>query len=139
MIVDHLFEITEESDERYKSYAIHIPIQIFKHIMKDEELEEVRIYISNNCQLGSIENTIERYIHWFIECETELRNYYENELREKVYMHWFNEIEVYSVDITFNSEDDYGATIACGDKLIHDHILIIYFDKEQIESIHING
>jgi hypothetical protein len=139
MIIDHLFEIVEESDERYRCYTIHTPLQIFKHIMTGEELEAVRIYVSPHFQLEMKQIMIERYIHWFTECETVLRNYYENERREKVYMNWFNEIEVYSVDIIFNSDDDYGATIACGDNLLHDHTLIIYFDKEQIESIHLNG
>jgi hypothetical protein len=139
MFVEHLIECVEESDNRYSCYTNNIPIQIFKHIMEAEELEEVRIYVSHNYNLETLKNTIERYIQWFTECETVLRNYYENERGEKVYRNWFTEIEVYRVDITFNSEDDYGATIACGDNLLQDHTLIIYFDKEQIEAIHLNG
>ncbi|MGF6355462.1 hypothetical protein ABIE27_003377 [Paenibacillus sp. 4624] len=83
MIVDNLLEIVEESDERYKCYAFSIPIQIFKNIMKGEELEEVRIYLSIDLQFETIKNMIESYIHWFTMCETVLRNYYENELGER--------------------------------------------------------
>jgi hypothetical protein len=139
MIVDNLFEIVEEDDEWYKCYGINIPIQIFNHIMNGEELEEVRIYLSHNLQLATLENKIERYIHWFTVCETVLRNYYENELKEKVYNNWFNDIEVYRVDITFISEDHYCATITCGDTLLQDHILMISFNREQIQCIHLNG
>lgn len=139
LIVDNLFEIVEESDERYRCYTVSIPIQIFKNIMKGEKLEEVRIYVSTDFHLRTIQNTIESYIRWFTVCETVLRNYYENELGERVDKDWFNEIKVYTVDITFNSADDYGATITCGDNLLLDHILIINVDREQIESIHLNG
>ncbi|WP_019419110.1 hypothetical protein [Paenibacillus sp. OSY-SE] len=114
-------------------------IQIFKQFIKDEDLDDVRIYISTNTELDMIASKVESYINWFTECETVFRNYYENELREQVHKDWFKEIEVYSVDITFNSKEDYGATIACGDSVLQDHILNIDFDREQIEAINLNG
>ncbi|WP_454190062.1 hypothetical protein [Paenibacillus sp. Marseille-Q7038] len=112
-------------------------IQIFKQLIKDEDLKDVRENISTNTQLDSIASKVESYIKWFTECETVLRNYYENELREQIHNYWFDEIEVYSVDITFNSKEDYGATIACGDNVLQDHILIIDFDREKIEAINL--
>lgn len=138
-MVNNFIEMVEENDERYKCYGLKNTIQIFKQFIKDEDLDEVRIYISTNTQLDSIMSKVESYINWFTECETVFRNYYENELREQVHKDWFKEIEVYSVNITFNSKEDYGATITCGDNVLQDHILIVDFDREQIEAINLNG
>ncbi|MGV2883635.1 hypothetical protein [Paenibacillus taichungensis] len=132
-------ELLEESDERYKCYVLKNTVQIFKQSIKDEDLNDVRIYISTTIQLDAIADVIDSYLHWLTECEAVFRNYYENELREKVHKDWFNEIEVYQVDITFNSKEDYGATIACGDNVLQGHIMIIDFDREHIQAIHLNG
>lgn len=135
----HFVEIVENHDKNYKCYAFENPLQIFKQMIKDEDLEEVQLYISTRLQLDSIVEQVESYLQWLAECGSVLQNYYEQELGEPVHSTWFDEIEIYSVEITFNSEEDYGATISCGDSIIQDHILIIHFDKETVEAIHLNG
>lgn len=139
MLLSHFIELEEESDENYYCYIPQNTVQIFKQFLQDKDLNDVRIYVSTNIQLDSIAGKIEGYIKWFSTCETVLRKYYENELREQVHQDWFDEIEVYRADITFNSIEDYGATIACGDNILQDHIMIIDFDREQIQAIHLNG
>ncbi|PKQ93264.1 hypothetical protein CXK86_03925 [Paenibacillus sp. BGI2013] len=138
-MLNEFIELEEESDESYRCYTLQNTVQIFKHCIQDEDLNDVRIYVSTNTPLDSIVHKIEDYIKWFSTCETVFRDYYENELHEKVHQNWFNEIEVYRVDITFNSVTDYGATISCGDHILRDHIMIIDFDREQIQAIHLNG
>ncbi|MEO2259586.1 hypothetical protein ABGV43_22075 [Paenibacillus amylolyticus] len=138
-MLSEFIELEEESDESYRCYTLSNTVQIFKHCIQDEDLNDVRIYVSTYTSLNSIVIKIEDYIKWFSTCETVFREYYENELHEKVHKNWFNEIEVYRVDITFNSVADYGATISCGDNILHDHIMMIDFDREQIQAIHLNG
>jgi len=132
-------EDAEAGDENYRCYTFNDPLQIFKQIIKDEDLEEVQLCISTRLQLDSIVDQVESYLRWLTECESVLRNYYEHELGKPVHSTWFDEIEIYRVDLTFNSEQDYGATISCGDSVLQDHILIIDFDKEAVEAIHLNG
>lgn len=132
-------ELEEESDERYRCYILQNAVQIFNHSIQDDDLNDVRIYVSTDMQPNSLANEIKSYVTWFSTCETVFREYYENELHEKVHKDWFNEIEVYRVDITFNSIADYGATIACGDNILHDHIMIVDFDRERIQAINLNG
>ncbi|MCP1183766.1 hypothetical protein [Paenibacillus sp. 1781tsa1] len=138
-MLSEFIELEEESDESYRCYTLSNTVQIFKHCIQDEDLNDVRIYVSTNTSLNSIVIKIEDYIKWFSTCETVFREYYENELHEKVHQNWFNEIEVYRVDITFNSIADYGATISCGDNILHDHIMMIDFDREHIQAIKLNG
>lgn len=138
-MLSEFIELEEESDESYRCYILSNTVQIFKHCIQDEDLNDVRIYVSTNTSLNSIVIKIEDYIKWFSTCETVFREYYENELHEKVHKNWFNEIEVYRVDITFNSIADYGATISCGDNILHDHIIMIDFDQEHIQAIKLNG
>ncbi|MGO4729670.1 hypothetical protein [Paenibacillus sp. 2KB_22] len=138
-MLSEFIELEEESDESYRCYTLLNTVQIFKHYIQDEDLNDVRIYVSTNTSLNSIVIKIEDYIKWFSTCETVFREYYENELHEKVHKNWFNEIEVYRVDITFNSIADYGATISCGDNILHDHIMMIDFDQEHIQAIKLNG
>jgi len=138
-LLSEFIELEEESDESYRCYTLLNTVQIFKHYIQDEDLNDVRIYVSTNTSLNSIVIKIEDYIKWFSTCETVFREYYENELHEKVHKNWFNEIEVYRVDITFNSIADYGATISCGDNILHDHIMMIDFDQEHIQAIKLNG
>jgi hypothetical protein len=129
----------EESDSRYMCYNLNTRIRIFNQLIRDEDLEEVYIYVANSIQLESIINHIRHYIDWFSACETELKSYYENKLGEKVYDTWFEDIEVYRVDLTFNNKYDYGATIYCGDRIYVDHALEIEFNKEKIGDIRLNG
>ncbi|WP_010243300.1 hypothetical protein [Acetivibrio cellulolyticus] len=137
--LDDFIKNSEESDDRYTCYNLNKCIQIFNYSIEAEDLQEVKIYISTNIQIESIFNEMVSYLTWFSKCETELRTYYEIELHEKVNDTWFDEIEVYRVDFTFNSKDDYGATISCGDTILVGHILEIDFEREQVTDIRLNG
>lgn len=137
--INNFIKNVEESDSRHICYNLNTSIRIFNHLLEDEDLEEVYIYVANDIQLVSIINHIVNYIDWFATCETVLKTYYENKLGEEVYDAWFNDIEVYRVDITFNNEYDYGATVYCGDRIYLDHALEINFDKNNILDIGLNG
>jgi hypothetical protein len=129
----------DESDGSYTCYNLTTSIRIFNYLITDENLEEVYIYVSDNAELTTIIGYIIHYIEWFGSCEKVLKSYYENKLNENVYDTWFDDIEVYRVDITFNDEYDYGATIYCGDRIFLGHALEIEFDQENIIDIRLNG
>lgn len=137
--INNFIKNVEESDSRYICYNLNTSIRIFNHLLKDVDLEEAYIYVANDMQLVSAINHIVNYIDWFATCETVLKTYYENKLDEEVYDAWFSDIEVYRVDITFNNEYDYGATVHCGDRIYLDHALEIDFDKNNILDIRLNG
>lgn len=128
-----------ESDDRYNTYKLTVPIKIFEDVLIDEDLDEFYLNINRKVSLADIIDKINEYLNWFQNCEQELKQYYEMQLKEDVDDSWFNELEVYSADITFNSLEDYGATISCGDNILVDHILEFDFEKDQIVDIRMNG
>ncbi|MFT8352508.1 hypothetical protein [Clostridium saccharoperbutylacetonicum] len=77
----------EEIDNRYICYNLNTSIRIFNQLIKNENLEEVYIFVANSIQLESIINYIIHYMDWFSTCETELKLYYENKLGEKYMKH----------------------------------------------------
>jgi len=119
----------DESTENCICYNLSKNINIFEVFMND--LEDIRINISKNSNLSDLIDSINEYIHYLNNCE--------NELGESVYKNWYNDLEVYAVDITFNSKEDYGASIACGDQIYSDHILNFQFDNKKIDYISLNG
>ena len=127
----------DESTENCICYNLSKNINIFEVFMND--LEDIRINISKNSNLSDLIDSINEYIHYLNNCENELKIFYENELGESVYKNWYNDLEVYAVDITFNSKEDYGASIACGDQIYSDHILNFQFDNKKIDYISLNG
>lgn len=127
----------EETDDRYICFNINKCVKIFNQSIEDTE--QLRINITNEILLENIISLINSYLEWLNQCEAVLKTYYEGELGEKVYEEWFNDIEVYSIDITFNSSQDYGATVCCGDQVIRDHILEVDFNQMNIEAIRLNG
>lgn len=129
----------EDSDSRYICYNLNTSVRIFNYLMKDEELDEIYIYVSTSIKLIDVIKYVINYIDWFSACEDVLTSYYENKIGEKVYRTWFSEIEVYRIDFTFNDEYDYGATVYCGDRIYIDHSLEIDFDKTNILDIRLNG
>jgi hypothetical protein len=128
-----------ESDNRYVCYNPTKAVSIFQHLMSDDDLEECSINVSVNTSLEEVIDKVTEYLCWLANCEKELRVFYENELGEPVDDGWFSSLEVYHAEITFNSTDDYGATISCGDDIIPDHILEFDFEKEAIVDVRLNG
>lgn len=137
--MSNFIENSEESDDRYICYNINSNIRIFNSVIEDQSLEDVQVFVARNIGLPLIIEQVIRYIDWINNCENLLKKYYENKLRERVYDTWFNDIEVYRVDITFNSEYDYGAIVYCGDRIFVDHALEIEFIQEEISDILLNG
>lgn len=137
LVLSNFIKNDEESDDRYACYNISVCVDIFSKTI--EESDELRINISKDTSLVKVLDGINQYLEWLCQCEDVLKKYYESELGEKVYDDWFKEIEVYNVDITFNSNSNYGATISCGDQVLRDHSLEIDFDKMQVEAIRLNG
>lgn len=127
----------EETDDRYICFNVNKCVKIFSKSIED--IEELRINITHEISLENIISLINSYLEWLNQCGALLKTYYEGELGEKVYEEWFNDIEVYSTDITFNSSQDYGATVCCGDQVIRNHILEVDFNQMNIEDIRLNG
>jgi hypothetical protein len=134
--VENFLVDTEESDDRYISYHLSERMPIFNSLVDNEELF---INVSRSIKLEMILNEVGNYLIWLTQCENELKTFFESELQDKVNDTWFKEIEVYRVNITFNSENDYGATISCGDPLFIDHTLEIDFDCKTIDGIRLIG
>lgn len=128
-----------ESDNRYICFNPKTNLQIFKHIIRNEDLEDCFINVSVKIKLEEIIEKVSWYLEWINNCEKELKAFYENKLNEKVGQEWFSKIEVYSANITFNSVEDYGATISCGDTIFLDHILEFDFEKENVVDVRLNG
>lgn len=137
LVLNNFIKNDEESDDRYTCYNISVCVDVFSKPIEDSD--ELRINISKDTSLVKVIDGINLYFEWLSQCEDVLKKYYESELGEKVYDDWFKEIELYNVDITFNSINDYGATISCGDQVLRDHSLEINFDRMQIEAIRLNG
>lgn len=126
-----------ETTEKYICYSLRQKIQIFNCQLQDDA--DCSIYVANNLDIDSMGNKLKSYIDELNNCSEKLTSYYEKEINEEVYDNWFNDIEVFSIEIIFNSIDDYGATIICGDQILQDHTLEIYFDKNEIEQIILIG
>lgn len=129
----------EESDVRHICYNLNSSIKVFNYLTNNGVFDGVYIYVNRNIELKFIASDLDNYIEWFKNCETILEPYYESIHGDKVYDRWFDDIEVYRVDITFNNKDDYGATIYCGDRIYIDHTLEIYFDRKEVSEVILNG
>lgn len=135
--IDDLVIDISRTTEEYICYTLTQKIQLFSRKVRDDA--DCNIYISRKLRLGDILNKLIAYIDEINHSGEKLKSYYENLLNEKVYDNWFNDIEVFSVEITFISIDDYGTTIICSDQILQDHILEIYYDQNEIEQILLNG
>ena len=139
LVVSDFIKDELNSDERYNSYRLTVPIKIFQYTLMDDDLEEFELYVSKKILLQDIIYKINEYINWLQNFEQELKKYYEKQLHETVNKNWFNELEIYNVSITFDDLDDYGATISCGDNILSDHILEFDFEKNEIIDVRMNG
>lgn len=52
---------------------------------------------------------------------------------------WYDKIEVMDVSITFDSSEDYGATIAFGESVCADHTIEIDIDGREITDSRLIG
>ena len=138
MNLDDFIKVDEEIDERYQIYSIE-QIKIFNHVLHADDWEVFGVFISRETTIENVAEILFNYLTWLTDCEKELRGFYERELKEKVSDVWYKTIEVYSACIVFNSEDDYGASVHCGDYLMSDHILEFDIEKRNVVAVRLNG
>lgn len=132
MTVEQLTKDLDMSDDRYDCYHPTIPIQIFNCLIDTYTAEECEINIPKEYDLLKILPLINNYLNWLKECNKELTSYFEKRLGEVIPKKWFENIEVYHFSVTFNSADDYGATISCGESIFIDHTVEFDFEKFHI-------
>ena len=101
LVVSDFIKDELNSDDRYNSYRLTVPIKIFQYTLMDDDLEEFELYVSKKILLQDIIYKINEYINWLQNCEQELKKYYEKQLHETVNKNWFNELEIYNVSIIF--------------------------------------
>ena len=139
LVVSNFIKDELNSDDRYNSYRLTVPIKIFQYTLMDDDLEEFELNVNKKILLEDIIYKINEYINWLQNCDQELTKYYEKQLDETINENWVNELEIYNVSITFDALDDYGATISCGDNILSDHILEFDFEKNEIIDVRMNG
>ena len=79
------------------------------------------------------------YLKWLGSCIDVVKRYIEELSGELLTEEWKDSIEINSVDVTFNNEEDYGATISFGECIYEDHIVEIDFEKEKIVDYRLEG
>ena len=64
----------------------------------------------------------------------EATEYFCLKLGERLPEDWFENIEVYSAEITFTTLEDFGAVISFGESMLPDHVVEFTIDKFTIKS-----
>lgn len=136
LTIENFLVNIEESEDDYTSYNLSKRVPIFNYLVDDEEL---LINVWQSIKLEDILEKIADYLVWLNQCKNELKTFFESELQDKVSDTWFDEIEVYRANITFKSENDYGATIYFGEPIFIDHITEIDIYCKTIVDIRLNG
>ena len=75
---------------------------------------------------------LNKYIDWLSDCKSEIIRYFENKTNDGKLENKPKEIEVYNASITFNSLEDFGATVVFGENASEDQIFELNFDKFEI-------
>ncbi len=139
MKLEELMKDNDLSDDKYYCYHPIIQVQIFNCLIDADTVKECEINIARDCNISEMLPLINEYLNWLKECDKELTSYFGNKLTTIIPEKWFESIEVYRFSITFNSADDYGATISCGESLFNDHIIDFEFEEFQIIDDRLNG
>lgn len=126
----------ELSDERYQCYHAAIPVNIFRDVLTDEDLE-INIHVS--CTLSDLLACVNDYLAWLQSCEEEVCGYYKKLINEPLPKDWFESLSVYRASLTFDSSEDFGATISFGDSILSDHILQFDFEKQKVTGDRLDG
>ena len=136
MLEENHFDKLKTGDDRFISYHPTKSIEIFSHIV--EPLNCI-INVSNDLMWVEVFPILTSYLEWLAGCKNELINYFGRRLGEDLPEAWFRNIEVYDVDITFLTLNDYGATVSLGESLFPDHVIELDFEKYEIDNDRLNG
>lgn len=139
MTIEQLIKDWDLSDDRYDCYHPIKSVEIFNYLLDEDTIKDCEINISKKCNLIEILPLVNKYLEWFKECEHELTSYFQEKLGEALPDDWFKNIEVYHFSITFDTSNDFGATISCGDNILSDHILEFDFEMFQVVDDRLNG
>lgn len=132
--------LKEQNDERYIRCEPIDEFRIFNITVDKEEADMFEILIAKGQDLQKLWPVVNMYMEWLNNCEKELTVYFQEQLGEKLPIHWMKDIEVYTVSIVFNSQDDYGATISLGAEcIVGDHIIELDFEKDEIKDNRLVG
>ena len=125
-----------DEDDRFIRYHPIRSILIFNCEIDRFNCE---INISKEISLEAVFQILEEYLEWLSLCEDEVTGYFQSKLGEDLPDDWFKKIEVYHVDISILSSDDFGATICFGESVLPDHIAEFNFEKYEITEDILNG
>ena len=120
-----------DEDDLYVGYNPVTPIKIFGYELEPSECE---IYISSKLQIAEIAPALSQYLDWLAFCKAEATEYFCSKLGEKLPEDWFETLEVYSVEITFTTLEDFGAVITFGESTLPDHVVEFTIDKFTIKN-----
>lgn len=130
-------EILEDEDERYLCYKPKYECDVFG---KKVDSDDYEVFIKKDKKQRYINNEVLiNYLKWLGSCIDVVKRYIEELSGELLTEEWKDSIEIYSVDVTFNDEEDYGATISFGECIYQNHIVEIDFEKEKIVDNRFNG
>ena len=129
--------ILVDKDHEYMCYKSKVEKVIFGKTVDGDDYE-INVAIEFKDQINT-NMVLDSYLKWLERCVDIVASYMEEVYGESLPDHWKESIEVYSVSITYNSEDDYGATIAFGESIFPDHIIELDFEKEEIIDNRLNG
>ncbi len=155
MLEKNPFNKFKTEDDRFVSYRPTRSIEILRHIVEplnciinvSNELKWIEVFpiLTSylewlaGCKNELIFPILTSYLEWLAGCKNELIDYFHLRLGEDLPDAWFRNIEVYSVDITFLTLDDYGATVSFGESLFPDHVIELDFEKYEIDTDRLNG
>ncbi len=125
-----------DEDDRLVSYHPIKSIEIFNYKV---DPSNCIINISKKLRWLEVSNILANYLEWLAICESQLTDYFHLQLKENLPEGWFENIEVYSADITFLALDDFGATISFGEGIFPDHAIELEFEQFEIVSERLNG
>ncbi len=116
-------------DDGYNCYIPSENVKVFGYLL---DLDEYEIYVSKDYDIDDISPILNEYIEFLSGCKKEVLEYFEEKTGDKMPEEWFETIEVYNVAITFNSPEEFGATVVFGDGAFEDNIFELEFEKSEI-------
>lgn len=120
-----------DEDDLFVGYNPVMPVKIFGYELEPSNCE---IYIPSKIHITEIVPALTKYLNWLAFCKTETMEYFYSKLGERLPEDWFENIEVYSAEITFTTLEDFGAVISFGESMLPDHIVEFTIDKFTIED-----
>ena len=122
----------EKNDAQYVSYHLKSDVYILGKTIHGTDDIDVEISIVTNENIENVLDMMNTYFAYLGKCKEQLIKFIESEAGEETLpSDWFENFDIFSVSITINSTEDYGAVIAVDDEYFG-HIIELYFDKENI-------